>query len=92
MSSSGAAQMQPERPRKRRRLLRWTGYVVAAALALVAVLACVGVTYEAIASHRDRALFHPPGRLVDVGGFRLHLYCVGVGSPTVLLEAGGGNP
>lgn len=63
-----------------------------AALALVVVLACVGAIWEAIASHRDRALFHAQGRLVDVGGYRLHLYCVGEGSPTVLLEAGGGNP
>ncbi len=31
-----------------------------------------------------------PGRLVDVGGHRLHLSCTGSGSPTVVLEAGGG--
>jgi pimeloyl-ACP methyl ester carboxylesterase len=30
----------------------------------------------------------PPGRLVDVGGRRLHLLCSGNGSPTVILEAG----
>lgn len=35
---------------------------------------------------------HPlPGRLVDVGGYRLHLDCVGEGSPTVVLEAGLGH-
>jgi hypothetical protein len=31
-----------------------------------------------------------PGRLVDVGGWRLHLYCLGeakAGQPTVILEA-----
>jgi pimeloyl-ACP methyl ester carboxylesterase len=28
--------------------------------------------------------------MVDVGGYRLHLYCVGEGSPTVILDAGGG--
>jgi pimeloyl-ACP methyl ester carboxylesterase len=31
-----------------------------------------------------------PGRLVDVGGRRLHLNCTGRGSPTVLFEAGAG--
>jgi hypothetical protein len=31
----------------------------------------------------------PPGRLVEVGGRRLHLYCTGKGSPTVVLVAGG---
>lgn len=30
----------------------------------------------------------PPGRLVDVDGRKLHLHCVGTGSPTVVLEAG----
>ena len=30
----------------------------------------------------------PPGRMVDVGGFRLHLVCEGEGSPAVVLEAG----
>jgi len=32
----------------------------------------------------------PPGRLVDIGGRRLHLNCQGKGGPTVILEAGGG--
>jgi pimeloyl-ACP methyl ester carboxylesterase len=29
-----------------------------------------------------------PGQLIDVGGHRLHLYCTGSGSPTVILEPG----
>src|ERR1043166_103626 len=36
----------------------------------------------------------PPGRLVDVGGWRLHLNCTGEakpGAPTVILEAGVGD-
>jgi len=31
----------------------------------------------------------PPGRLVDIGGRKLHLECSGSGSPTIILEAGG---
>ena len=31
-----------------------------------------------------------PGQMVDVGGFRLNLYCFGSGSPSVILEAGAG--
>jgi pimeloyl-ACP methyl ester carboxylesterase len=30
----------------------------------------------------------PPGRLVDIGGHKMHLYCTGTGAPTVVLEAG----
>lgn len=33
----------------------------------------------------------PPGELFDVGGFRLHINCVGHGRPTVLLDAGLGG-
>ena len=29
-----------------------------------------------------------PGQLVDVGGYNMHINCTGVGSPTVILEAG----
>ena len=33
-------------------------------------------------------VFTRPGRLVDVGGFRLNLYCMGSGSPTVVFDSG----
>lgn len=33
----------------------------------------------------------PPGQLIDLGGRRLHLNCVGTGSPTVFVENGGGG-
>lgn len=33
----------------------------------------------------------PPGKLYDVGGYRLHLNCTGGGSPAVVLIAGGGD-
>lgn len=31
------------------------------------------------------APYPPPGKLVDAGGYRVHLYCVGKGSPTVVI-------
>jgi pimeloyl-ACP methyl ester carboxylesterase len=34
--------------------------------------------------------YPPPGRLIDVGGRKLHLHCTGAGSPTAILMAGGG--
>src|SRR6185369_9382642 len=36
----------------------------------------------------------PPGTIVDVGGYRVHLWCTGTavqGRPTVVLSAGGGD-
>jgi pimeloyl-ACP methyl ester carboxylesterase len=36
---------------------------------------------------------HPaPGRMIDVGGYQLRIYCIGKGNPTVIMEAGLGNP
>ncbi|HEY3293585.1 MAG TPA: alpha/beta hydrolase [Candidatus Nanopelagicaceae bacterium] len=32
-----------------------------------------------------------PGQMVDIGGYRLHLYCIGKGSPTVIFENGAGD-
>lgn len=34
--------------------------------------------------------YDPPGRLIDIGGRKLHLYCTGKEGPTVILVAGGG--
>ena len=36
----------------------------------------------------DARAYPAPGELIDVGGHRLHLYCVGTGSPTVVIDAG----
>ncbi len=33
----------------------------------------------------------PPGRMVDIGGRRLHLNCTGNGTPSVVVENGGGS-
>ena len=77
---------------RKRPFFRWIRYLLMGFLSLLIALAFAGALYEGIESHRDRRLYHPPGRLVDIGGYRLHLYCVGQGSPTVILEAGGGNP
>src|SRR5215472_13725174 len=34
--------------------------------------------------------YPPPGQMIDIGGRKLHLYCTGKGSPSVVLVAGGG--
>jgi pimeloyl-ACP methyl ester carboxylesterase len=39
----------------------------------------------------DMAAFPPPGRLVAVDGHQRHLFCTGVGTPTVILEEGAGG-
>src|SRR5437867_13130389 len=76
-----------------RRVLRWLGRSLAAVAGLIAVLALAGASYEAIAAAGDARRYPPPGQLVDIGGYRLHIQCVGAGSPTVVLDAGlSGSP
>jgi pimeloyl-ACP methyl ester carboxylesterase len=72
--------------RLRGRLTRWLLYPGIATLAL----ASVGGGYQTLGEAVDAQAFMP-GQLIDVGGHRLHLHCTGSGSPTVVLEAGGGE-
>jgi hypothetical protein len=58
------------------RLLKFTLLFV---IAMAALLAIVGAGYERIASARDRRWYPPPGKLVDIGGRRLHIHCTGQG-------------
>jgi len=50
------------------------------------VLSITGMIYQTAATDADKKNFPPPGNLIDVGGFKMHIYCVGDGSPTVILE------
>jgi pimeloyl-ACP methyl ester carboxylesterase len=65
--------------RIRRALLR------TAAVVMFVILA--GATYQGAATALERRQYPHPGRLIDIGDRQLHIYCVGEGSPTVVLEA-----
>ena len=65
----------------------WVVYPLLGAYALSAV----GGGYQTVAEFHDRRTHQAPGQLVDVGGHRLHLLCVGSGTPTVILESGLGE-
>lgn len=71
------------------------GWIVKGGLGLVVVVGVVlgiALAAEGLARRRDLAIYPPPGRMIAVEGRRLHLRCLGQGAPTVVLEAGGGNP
>jgi alpha/beta hydrolase fold len=55
---------------------------------LLVHLAAVGTYYEHRARNRDALVYRPPGKLIDIGGYRLHLSCEGTGGTTVVLEYG----
>ena len=55
------------------------------------MLAVAGAIYQAIATERAERAYPPPGEMVDVGGYSLHINCVGRGTPTVVLDGGLGE-
>ena len=58
---------------------------------LIVATALTGATYQWFATRRDLAATPPPGQLVDIGGYRLHLWCTGNGAPAVILDTGLGG-
>jgi pimeloyl-ACP methyl ester carboxylesterase len=57
---------------------------------LIVALGALGFIYQTSAEASDRNAYAPPGQLFDVDGHRMHIVCMGEGSPTVILEAGAG--
>ena len=73
-----------------RRLMRRIGMAFLGLIVVLLALAVPGAIYQAIATELAERPYPPPGEMVDVGGYSLHINCVGQGSPTVILDAGSG--
>ena len=72
---------------KGRGCLVWLGRIMLSIIGL----SLVGYIYEPMAEAADVKAYPPPGQMVDVGGYRLHIHCTGEGSPTVVIESGWGE-
>lgn len=73
--------------RRGRGCMTWLGGVLAGLL----VLLLAGAVYESLSEARDTKAYPPPGQMVDVGGYRLHINCTGNGSPTIVIDSGLGE-
>ena len=82
MESSGS-QSAPTRSLFRRTVLTLFVFML--------ILVAAGFLYENISEARDRRFNPMQGRLVDVGGRKMHIYCTGDGNPTVILDSGLGD-
>jgi len=69
----------------------WVRRILLGLVVLSIVLTGAGAIYQTHADANANVTYPPPGQLVDVGGYRLHIHCLGQGSPTVILETGGGG-
>jgi len=65
--------------------------IISILILVVLILALGAVIAGAIAKSNLAKQYPAPGQLVDVGGYKLHINCIGEGSPTVILEAGLGD-
>jgi pimeloyl-ACP methyl ester carboxylesterase len=86
----GRKRMDQRQTKGRRawRIVRLTGSGLAVALVLLGI---AGATWNFLAVRHDRRANPPPGRIYDVHGYAMHLYCTGEGSPTLILESGHGE-
>ncbi len=64
------------------------GLSLASLVALLFVFLCITSLYHAICLSIDERKFPATGKLVDVGGYRLHVTIRGEGGPTVVMDAG----
>ncbi|MGA2084904.1 MAG: alpha/beta hydrolase [Terracidiphilus sp.] len=64
--------------------------IVLSIVVLVAATLALSSAYNAIAMQIFWATHPAPGSFYQVNGHKMHLYCTGSGSPTIVLEAGFG--
>src|SRR5215207_8019720 len=74
-----------------RRIMRRIGMALLGLVVVLLALAVAGAIYQAVATELAERAYPPPGEMVDVGGYRLHINCAGRGGPTVVLDAGSGG-
>src|SRR5918911_79650 len=91
ITSSTGTTLQPHSARRRKGLGFWSRRVLLGLVFMLVTLAAIGASYQAVATAIDQRTYPPPGQLVDVGGYRLHINCLGMGSPTVILLHGNGG-
>jgi hypothetical protein len=74
--------------------MKWLSRIILVAIVLPLGLLAIGFIYQTIASKSDWVRYPPPGELIDIGGYRLHLHCTGerrADQPIVVIEAGSGS-
>lgn len=72
--------------------LKWTKIITLGLVGIITVLALSGALYQSICDKIDAKKYPPIGRMVDIGGYRIHIHSMGRdGGPSVVLDAGMGN-
>ncbi|MBV8206508.1 MAG: hypothetical protein JO041_06930, partial [Acidobacteria bacterium] len=92
-TDTATVQTAPVRNRRWRRILK---RIVFCVFGLLVLLAAAGAVYNTIEQHQDARRFPQQGKSVSLGpefgSAALNIDCSGQGSPSVVLESGGGVP
>jgi pimeloyl-ACP methyl ester carboxylesterase len=76
--------------RAKRGILWWVGRVLLGLVALMVLIAGIILAVGAVVRANLLARYQPIGQMVDVGGYKLHIYCQGSGGPAVVMDTGAG--
>jgi len=66
----------------------WIKRIGITIILLITSLVMAGASYQFIQEKIDEWNYPPPGKLIDIGGYKLHIHCTGRGGPTVILDSG----
>jgi len=91
VTQSPATSVKPQIAEPKSRVFVWLKRIVLWLIVGIIALAAIGAAYQAIATAMGKRAYPPQGELVDMGGYNLHIYCMGEDSPTVILETGLGT-
>ena len=69
----------------------WIRRILLALVVLILGIAVCGFLYENVSEARDQRFNPMTGARFDVGGFKMHIDCVGQGSPAVIFDSGLGD-
>jgi len=67
---------------------KWIFRIIGGICTIVVLLIIVTLIAGQFAKNQVMTDYPPPGQMIDVGGYQLHLHCIGDGSPTIITEAG----
>ena len=80
-----------EETRSRSGCLTWVKRIALFLMAAIIILLISGTIYQNQTMASDLENYPPPGEMINVGDFEMHLYCEGESSPTVVFESGLGD-
>lgn len=68
--------------------LKWAKRIFVGFFSLILLLIIMGAIYQTGATWLDESDYPPPGKLYDIGGYKLHAKVTGQGTVTVVMDAG----